>query len=154
MDDTVNRVVRGHYTAKRIAQDSTEDAILIINQLVLERCNSGDGRLNVEFLEDVLAKLRFHGKGLGAVAKMSVLLPVGYRGLISGLKLPDKDIRCLGIGKHRFFLYHSAIGVAILSYLYHQWQQFGSQNILSRASRKISGLLLGSCALGWVYISW
>ena len=148
MDDTIDWVVRSNYTARRIAQDSTEDAVLIIDKMVAEERAGGDNRLSLEFLRKVRDDVSAYLKGPVAITKLSVLVPVELFGLTHGFKLPDKDIRLLGIGRHRFFLFHSAMGVAVLSYLYRRWLEEGSNDILSRCGHKVAGALLGSYALG------
>ena len=52
---------------------------------------------------------------------MGILVPSGLWGLSKGIAAPDLDIRLLGIGKHRFFLFHSALGLVVLGKLYRMW---------------------------------
>ncbi len=54
------------------------------------------------------------------MAQAAVLVPVGLWGLSHGLTAPDLDISLLGIGKHRFFLFHSALGLVALRYFYNK----------------------------------
>ena len=80
---------------------------------------------------------------------MSVYVPVGLTGLFNGLILPDLDIVMLGLGAHRYFMYHSAIGLAVLKRLYRIWseKQKGGGS-LQRAFRKVCGVALAGCAVG------
>ncbi len=48
------------------------------------------------------------------VLQAGVLVPVGLVSLGYGLAWPDLDIRVLGIGWHRYFLFHSAAGAWLL----------------------------------------
>jgi hypothetical protein len=81
---------------------------------------------------------------------MGVLLPVGACGLGHGLSFPDLDISLLGIGNHRFFLFHSAIGLVILRRFYRDCvlKQQNPDRWAARAKRKVAGAMLGGLALG------
>jgi hypothetical protein len=83
-------------------------------------------------------------------AKLSVLLPAGGLGLSYGLVFPDRDIRLLGIGSHRYFLFHSALGLVALRHFYRDWmeKQADPQRWSSRVKRKVAGAALGSFAAG------
>jgi hypothetical protein len=81
-------------------------------------------------------------------AKIGVLAPVGFFGLSEGLHAPDLDISLLGIGNHRYFLFHSAIALVILRYFYRRWQQESCQGMLERLGQKVIGVALGSFAFG------
>jgi hypothetical protein len=84
------------------------------------------------------------------MAKRGVLVPVGVIGLSHGLGFPDLDISILGIGNHRFFLFHSALGLVALRYFYREWvtKQKDPSLWASRVKRKVGGALLGGFALG------
>lgn len=84
--------------------------------------------------------------------KMAVIIPVGSALLGSGFKFPDKDISILGIANHRFFLFHSAIGVYILkkvydNYLLHISSTKKNDNI-SNIVKKAAGTALSGFAAG------
>jgi hypothetical protein len=82
---------------------------------------------------------------------MGVLVPSGLWGLSKGIVAPDLDIRFLGIGKHRFFLFHSAIGLAVLRQLYKMWiHSTEDKNHLwpYRVVHKAAGAALGAYAVG------
>lgn len=83
------------------------------------------------------------------VTKAAVLVPVGLWGLKHGMPFPDTDISLLGIGNHRFFLFHSALGLVVLRYLHKQWlQKLDKENFKDRVTKKVSGALLGSFSIG------
>ena len=93
-------------------------------------------------------------QGLDSVyttGKMTVLTPVGMFGLWEGFAAPDWDISTLGIGYHRFFLFHSAIGLAVLRRFHRQWQAHLAQtdnSLAGRVKQKLAGALLGAGAAG------
>jgi hypothetical protein len=66
------------------------------------------------------------------------------------LAFPDLDITLLGVGYHRFFLFHSALGLVGLRYFYKQWleKQAEPDRWASRVKRKVTGALLGGFATG------
>ncbi len=82
--------------------------------------------------------------------KMGVLVPVGMWGLVEGFHFPDIDITLLGIGNHRFFLFHSAIGLWVLRRFYRLWlNSVGDQaGIVNRAGQKLAGTVLSAGAVG------
>jgi len=57
-----------------------------------------------------------------------ILLPAGALSFIAGLAFPDLDIVLLGIGTHRFFLFHSALAVIILKKFLEDYQTFLAEN--------------------------
>jgi len=85
-----------------------------------------------------------------ALSKAAVLLPVGALAMLEGRAFPDLDISILGIGNHRYFLFHSAFGLVALRYLYRRWlqSQKDPESLRSRAIGKVAGVALGSFALG------
>lgn len=87
--------------------------------------------------------------GCAAAAEVGVLVPVGLWGLTEGIQTPDLDISLLGIGNHRFFFFHSVLGLVVLRYFFNKWQQVGSssQQLISRFGGKVMGTL-GTYAVG------
>ena len=83
-------------------------------------------------------------------AKAAVLVPAGWVGLNAGLGFPDKDISLLGIGSHRYFLFHSAIGVFVLKKLYDRYLLCDRDHpdLLTRVASKVGGAFLGCAAVG------
>lgn len=84
-------------------------------------------------------------KTAGTMARASVMVPVSAIGLGKGLCAPDMDISLLGIGAHRYFIFHSAIGLAVLRHYYFKWQ--GNEAPKGLAG-KAAGALLGAYAIG------
>ncbi|KAB2851102.1 MAG: hypothetical protein F9K42_05380 [Ignavibacterium sp.] len=81
--------------------------------------------------------------------KAGVLIPVGLWGLKQGFPFPDSDISLLGIGNHRFFLFHSALELVALRYLYKKWiEKLDEDKFKDRVTTKVTGALLGSFSMG------
>lgn len=84
--------------------------------------------------------------------KMAVIVPVGSALLGSGFKFPDKDISILGIANHRFFLFHSAIGVYILKKVYDNYllhiNSTKKKDNISNIVKKAAGTALSGFAAG------
>jgi len=152
VNDTIDRILRRDGLPNRILNESLAGAARILDDLI----SSYEGKKgflisDIEFLREAQEGLRRTMGAAYAKTKMGVLVPVGVWGLTKGLNAPDLDISTLGIGNHRFFLFHSAIGLAVLQYLYRNWTaSLGEEeNKWSRrVPKKISGALLGSVALG------
>jgi hypothetical protein len=151
MDDIARKVLSQKYLPRRIAIENTKQAGRIIDD-ILARQDIGDGELFSDF--DLLRQMReeinraLHG--CAAVTKAGVLVPVGLWGLTEGLSAPDMDISLLGIGNHRFFLFHSALGLAVLRYFFNKWQEAEkcSPQFIKNACGKVVGTLLGTYAVG------
>lgn len=82
--------------------------------------------------------------------KAAILVPTAYIGFTHGLGFPDKDISLLGIGNHRYFLFHSAIGVYVLKKFYDWYltEITGREDLTARVTRKVFGTLVGASAVG------
>ncbi|MBO8161937.1 MAG: hypothetical protein H0Z24_09945 [Thermosipho sp. (in: Bacteria)] len=82
--------------------------------------------------------------------KMGVFIPVGMWGLVEGFHFPDIDISLLGIGNHRFFLFHSAIGLWVLRRFYRLWLESTRDDtgLVAKAGQKLSGTILAAGAVG------
>ncbi len=109
-------------------------------------CMFKDGSL----FERVKVKAERRLGSLRMVGGFSVLVPVGFMGLAEGISLPDMDISLLGIGRHRFFLFHSALPLLVLRLLYKRWIRGmdDESRPLSGLKKKVTGALVGGCALG------
>ncbi|HOO49664.1 MAG TPA: hypothetical protein PLK94_00085 [Alphaproteobacteria bacterium] len=91
------------------------------------------------------------GNLFGGKLKAAAVLASGYFALKKGIVAPDSDISLLGIGNHRFFLFHSAIGLEILKRLYGKWNSNvpDEETVQSTLTlKKITGVLLGGYAAG------
>jgi len=107
--------------------------------------DSADGKLvNADFLKKANSALKTHKELIKATAVMTVFTPVGLFGFNHGITAPDLDISILGIGKHRYFLFHSAIGLAVLRYFYKLYTESDKSNEIIK---KLGGAVLGSYAL-------
>lgn len=151
MSDEVKRVVNASLIPSRLAAESFNNGLQTIDKLIASGKQEGGGFLtSLEYLRqarDVATGLLHDGYEF---AKAGVLIPVGLFGLSQGMAFPDLDIRLLGIGYHRFFLFHSALGLVGLRYFYRQWLEKQSEpdKWANRVKRKISGALLGGFAVG------
>lgn len=149
MEDSVSNQLRNNYMPKKIARESTASAVGVIDDLV-NRINSHEGGLSLEFLRQARDEVESCIQGGGQLAEAVVLVPVGLWGLSHGFDAPDLDISILGIGNHRFFLFHSAIGLLALRYFYKKWLESQSDRagFLRRFGEKVAGVALGTYAMG------
>lgn len=140
-DDLVARMVARRTLPARIAREVAAG---------VERL-SPTGMFGPEFYEEVrrqAAQWRAYGAAAG---KLTVLLPAGYFAAQAGYQFPDLDIAHLGIGAHRYFLYHSGIGVWVLKKLHQATMAYvgeSSGSLGDLVVRKILGVVLGGVAFG------
>ena len=106
--------------------------------------------LDRSFYEQVIREARSWGKGIKGAAEATVLVPASFIGFTQGLGFPDLDISILGIGKHRFFLFHSAFAVWAMKKLYDTMlaKQSGQKTSIDKFVNKVLGVLGGSAAWG------
>ncbi len=81
-----------------------------------------------------------------ASARVSAVIVPAGAGFLAGMATPDLDITTLGIGWHRFFLFHSAIGLEVLKRFYQYYQRFlrGGHPMLAKAAgAALSGMAAG-----------
>lgn len=83
-------------------------------------------------------------------AKVAVLVPAGMLGMSRFSGFPDLDIRVLGIGAHRYFLFHSAISLWAFKWLYDRYCEtsLSGQGLAARTARKAAGVALAGAAVG------
>lgn len=81
------------------------------------------------------------------VCELGIFVPASIIGFSHGLVLPDIDITTIGIGWHRYFLFHSAIGAYILKKFFESYNDF-IQDKYGETTKKIIGLVLASGAIG------
>ena len=132
-----------------ITNETLSSGVTAIDRLLEASEHQENGFLiNVDYLRRARDEAARFMQGGYQLAKVSVLVPVGLFGLAHGLNFPDLDIPLLGIGYHRFFLFHSALGLVALRYFYRQWveKQTYPDRWASRVKRKLGGALLGSFA--------
>ena len=86
-------------------------------------------------------------------ANAAVLVPVGAWSFSEALSFPDFDISMLGIGNHRFFLFHSAASAWALKTLYEANFEPRKDNETFEKSKCLQeyhlGRLLGSFWVIW-----
>lgn len=95
----------------------------------------------------------------------TLIVPAGLVGLAQGVAMPDLDISLVGIGAHRFFLFHSGLVVWGLEQLYLRYYRqmeldapsgppmagppmAAYRNHARRVLMKVAGGLLGAAAIG------
>jgi len=90
----------------------------------------------------------------------TLIVPAGLVGLAQGIAMPDLDISLVGIGAHRFFLFHSGLVVWGLEQLYLRYYRQMELDASSGSSMaayrsharrvlmKVAGGLLGAAAIG------
>lgn len=156
-EDWINRIVARETLSERLTRASTENGMAHIEALLGNQLDSDDARDRPSLLDGAgrLRELQTALKPLVSltynVAKMSILVPSGLWGLSKGIAAPDLDIRFLGIGRHRFFLFHSALGLVVLRRLYRMWvESTEDKNHLwpYRVVHKVTGAALGAYAVG------
>jgi len=145
LSDIIKRFIQKKFLARDTAREQTVDNIEVIDRMIDE---NQTGMLDIAFLRRAAEQAQAAVEAGTNAVKITVLAPVGYFGLQEGLYAPDIDITLLGIGNHRYFLFHSAIGLVILRYFYRAWVNGNSSNILNRWGQKITGVALGAYALG------
>lgn len=151
MDDDLTRITRSILLPSEITSETVSSGVTAIDRLLDASEHQGNGFLaNVDYLRQARDAATHFMQGGYQLAKPSVLVPVGLFGLAHGLSFPDLDIPLLGIGYHRFFLFHSALGLVALRYFYRQWveKQAYPDQWTSRVKKKLGGALLGSFAVG------
>ena len=151
MDDISRKVLNQKYLPRRLAIENTKQAGRVIDD-ILAKQDLGDEELFSDFnlLKQMQEEINQALHGCAAVAKAGVLVPMGLWGLTEGFSAPDLDISLLGIGNHRFFFFHSALGLAVLCHFFNKWQEAAtcSPQFIKNAFGKVVGTLLGTYAVG------
>lgn len=151
MADKVHSLAAKEFLAQKLSAESTARAGEIIDKLIFKyQGQEGPLLTNISFLKHAREQLEGSLNVAKVMAGASVLVPLGAMGLVGGFSAPDLDISLLGIGYHRYFLFHSAIGLAVLRYFYRQWLQ-GQQcpaGPLGRAANKAAGAALAGLSMG------
>jgi len=81
------------------------------------------------------------------VFELGVLVPVSVLGFSQGFLVPDLDITMIGIGWHRYFLTHSAVGAYVTKYFFSKYNEFISMK-LSQTSKRVMGSFLAAGSIG------
>jgi hypothetical protein len=100
------------------------------------------------FYQEVKLRARYWKQRSGVYTKMAILIPTGLFSFSAMYGFPDKDISLLGIGNHRFFLFHSGVAIWIMRKIYEaQLARTGDSRLLrDRVVNKIAGVAAGSAA--------
>jgi len=147
VEDQIGKIIKNDSLSTKFARESNINALAALDELLENASSKNDGSkmfTDPEFISKVREQssaLIEHGS---TVAKASIILPAGAWGLGHGLSAPDADISILGIGSHRYFIFHSAIGLAILRHFYRKWHKSGKDGLVKKAS----GALIGGLAVG------
>jgi hypothetical protein len=133
----------------RISSESYRGGIVLLDRLIGERDTSATLAFDPDFLRRLRAAAQYLEDDLAILGVASVILPAGLWGLWQGFHAPDLDISFLGIQNHRYFLFHSAIGLAALRYFYRAWLNRAlAAGPVQRSTQKVAGAILGGVALG------
>lgn len=145
MADSIQKVL----LPARISNESYRGGIALLDSLIRDRDTSAQAPFDPDFLRRLKAAAQDLGDDLATLGKAAVILPAGMWGLWQGLHAPDLDISILGIQNHRYFLFHSAIGLAMLRYFYRAWiNRELATGPVQRSAQKVTGAILGGVALG------
>ena len=103
------------------------------------------------FANDVMEKSKKFWERLTQKQKvcveLAVIVPVTLMGISTGNFIPDLDIRLLGLGWHRYFLSHSAIGAYLGKRFYESYRGF-SDGKQDKNINKIIGTFVAAGAFG------
>ncbi len=105
---------------------------------------------DLAFYEEAKKQARYWAQRAGVYTEMAVLVPAGLFALDAGLEFPDLDISCLGIGHHRFFLFHSGMAVWAIQKMYQAYlvRSGDAPSRMDKVLQKILGIAAGSAAFG------
>jgi len=103
-----------------------------------------------EFVEDMQVQASYWRQRVIGATKMSVLVASGVFSFTSMYGFPDLDISTLGIGKHRFFLFHSGVSIWVLRKIYEAYlaRTFNASRSTDRVVNKILGVMAAGAAFG------
>jgi len=149
----IKRIISEKSIPDDLAKDVSFGAINFAKIKVEEGRETGQEGLLIfheEFFKNVRESAQRWERGCINAVKIGVLVPGSIIGFNTGLGFPDKDISLLGIGSHRYWLFHSAFAVWMLERLYKAYlaKQSDDPSILDRATQKILGVLGGGAAWG------
>ena len=150
MNGEIERLLQPRNLAEDWSRKSWNHAGTILDQQGSTPVGTANLIRDSSFYQDCRERISKGFDSAYTAGSMTVLAPVGIFGLMEGFAAPDWDITTLGIGYHRYFLFHSAIGLAVLRHFHQKWHESLQQNSSwnSRAKRKVIGALLGATAAG------
>ena len=148
----LDRIINEKMLPEKLSEDVSFGAIKF-SEIKLEQNNGGENSslfFDDSFFEDVKKSAKRWEQKAVTAAKIGVLVPASIIGFNSGLGFPDKDISLLGIGSHRYWLFHSAFAVWVLEKFYKAYlaKQSGDLTLLDRITRKLLGVIGGGAAWG------
>jgi hypothetical protein len=150
MTDPIKRKVKEALLPGKLSKEVAHGGERAAEQSI-ENIGMGEEVLfDLAFYEEAQKQARYWAQQAGVYTKMAVLIPTGIFALDAGLRFPDLDISYLGIGSHRFFLFHSGMAVWAIRKMY-QACLVRSGDEPSRTDRvlhKILGVAAGSAAFG------
>ena len=120
----------------------------------LERFTEGtiekdDILLDENFYRRIVKEMRSYIDGIATGVKFSTFIPAGFIGFKLGAGFPDTDIKLLGIGKHRYFIFHSGISVFIFKKMYEAYlKKTGNFDKAETLVDKILGVTVSLGAFG------
>ena len=76
--------------------------------------------------------------------EMGMIIPAAAFGFSQGIFLPDLDIQLLGIGWHRFFLFHSAVAPYVSKFILEKYEDVINKKTGSIGGPLLWGLLAGN----------
>lgn len=145
--NVISKIIETESLPNQYSRNSYESAGKLIDEII--EGNKSSTFFNSDILKRAQTGIHDIFNSGYNITKAGILVPVGLWGLKAGYSFPDMDISLLGIGNHRFFLFHSALGLVALRYFYKQWLlKTNDDRLTSRVTKKVSGMILGTYALG------
>jgi hypothetical protein len=139
IDDQISRIVRRAVLPGQLSREVAAGAETLTGV-----------SFDQAFYEKVRGQAAHWKERAGDCTKLAVLVPAGLFAIGAGFGLPDRDISLLGIGRHRFFLFHSAIGVWMLGKIYeaHLARRGKALRFRDRVVHRIIGITGAGLAFG------
>ncbi len=106
------------------------------------------GMFDEEVYSEIRAAAARWGEHMSDLAQAAVMVPAGLWSFSSFMGFPDLDISTLGIGNHRFFVFHSAAAPWLLGKLYEARlaRTAGSTKITDKVVDRLLGVMAASGA--------
>ncbi len=151
MNEEIRRIVRPHQLAGEWNRQGWQKGEELFNG-EFGALPEGNGLIqDFSLYQELRQSLNRKFDTVYKVGALTVLAPVGAFGLVEGFAAPDWDISLMGIGYHRYFLFHSAFGLILLRRFYRQWQLRALESQPGwggKVKQKIAGTLFGTVAAG------
>ncbi len=144
MKDQISNILYSNALPAKLTEEANGNALVVLDELI-DQVGPNQGLFtDREFFRHIRDRASFLLDHYPNAAKMTVILPAGLFGIAHGLTAPDLDISVLGIGYHRYFIFHSAIGLAVLRHFYRKWNDSKGTGLVKKAT----GAFLGCYAVG------